>query len=324
MTQDRIQRVDSDNICATTRRTYTRASLIAVAGNLLLMIGKGLAARVSGSSAVYADAANSASDIVYSLFMGLGLWVSLRPPDATHPHGHRRIESLVSLAIGMAMALAGVEAARTGFQTWQQGGHPTVTLWPIITLLSAALVKGWMYLAIRKIGRETSSPALLASAHDNLNDTLSSATALVGLLGSIVIRELDSLAAFLVTLLILRGAWQVLSEGMNQLIGGGVSPEMHRAVVQAALAVPGVLDTDRVIIEHSGPRVYVDIHIQMLNQSTLDEVHRASHAVREAVQELPEVDHVFVHVEPWEHEDEGEHPDDQNEHPPQHQTLRIS
>ena len=304
MTQDRIQRVDSHNVCSTTRLLYTRASLIAFAGNLLLLVGKGLAARVSGSSAVYADAANSASDLIYSLFMGLGLWLSLRPPDATHPHGHRRIESLVSLVIGMAMTLAGVEAARTGFRTWQQGGHPTVTLWPVITLLSAALVKGWMYLAIRRIGRKTSSPALLASAHDNLSDTLSSAAALVGLLGSIVIRELDPVAAFFVTAWILRSAWQVLREGMHQLIGGGVSPEIHRAVVQSARAVPGVLDTDRVIIEHSGPRVYVDIHIQMLNQSTLDEVHRASHAVREAVQELPEVDHVFVHVEPWEPKDE--------------------
>jgi len=300
MTQDRIQRVDSDNICSATRRLYTHASLIAFAGNLALLIAKGLAARVSGSSAVYADAANSASDLIYSLFMGLGLWLSLRPPDATHPHGHRRIESLVSLAIGIAMALAGVEAARTGFQTWQQGGHPTVTLWPIITLLGAALVKGWMYLAIRQIGRKTSSPALLASARDNLSDTVSSAAALVGLLGSLAVWVLDPLAAFLVTAWIFRSAWQVLSEGMNQLIGGGAPPEIHRAVVQAALAVPGVLDTDRVIIEHSGPRVYVDIHIQMQHQSPLDEVHRASHAVREAVQELHEVDHVFVHVEPWE------------------------
>lgn len=304
MTWEQIQQVDTDNICSTTRRLYTRASLIAFAGNLVLLIAKGLAARVSGSSAVYADAANSASDLIYSLFMGLGLWLSLRPPDATHPHGHRRIESLVSLVIGMAMALAGVEAARTGFRTWQQGGHPTVTLWPVITLLGAALVKGWMYLAIRQIGRKTSSPALLASARDNLSDTVSSAAALVGLLGSLAVRVLDPLAAFLVTAWIFRGAWQVLSEGMNQLIGGGASPEIHRAVVQAALAVPGVLDTDRVVIEHSGPRVYVDIHIQMRNQSTLEEVHRASHAVREAVQELPEVDHVFVHVEPWEPEDE--------------------
>lgn len=300
MNREQIQQVDADNIRPTTRRLYAQASLLAFAGNLLLLVAKGLAARASGSSAVYADAANSASDLVYSLFMGLGLWLSLRPPDTTHPHGHRRIESLVSLAIGIAMALAGVEAARTGLQTWQQGGHPTITVWPILTLLGAALVKAAMYLAMRHMGLRTSSPALLASARDNLSDTVSSAAALVGLLGSLVLRELDPLAALLVTAWILRGAWQVLSEGMNQLIGGGASPEIHRAVVEAALAVPGVLDTDRVIIEHSGPQVYVDIHIRMQSQSSLDEVHHTSHAVRDAVQELSGVDHVFVHVEPWE------------------------
>ncbi len=97
---EQVHRVDRDNISAATRRLYSRASLVAVVGNLALFGAKWAAAQTSGSSAIYADAANSASDVAYSLLMGLGLWLSLRPPDAGHPHGHRRIESLVSLLIG--------------------------------------------------------------------------------------------------------------------------------------------------------------------------------------------------------------------------------
>ena len=298
MSLERIQSIDHDNIAPFTRRVYARASGIALAGNLLLLVGKSVAAWLSGSSAVYADAANSASDLAYSVFMWFGLWLSLRPPDASHPHGHRRIESLVSLVIGAAMALAGVEAARTGITNWTRGGGPAVSALSVSILIGAALVKGAMYLIVRGLGRQAASSALLAAARDNLSDTVTSAAALVGLLGSRLAPEVDPLAAFLVAAWILRSAWQVLAEGVQQLIGGGVSPELQSAVVRAALAVPGVVDTDRVIIEHIGPQVYVDIHIRMKGESSLDEVHRTSHAVREALQELAEVDHVFVHVEP--------------------------
>ena len=94
-----IQRVDIDNVSPHTRRLYVQASIVALLGNVLLVIGKGAAALVSGSSALYADAANSAADVAYSMLMGVGLWLALQPPDPGHPHGHRRIESLVSLFI---------------------------------------------------------------------------------------------------------------------------------------------------------------------------------------------------------------------------------
>jgi len=298
MTRNQIQRVDADNIPGATRRLYARASVIALLGNLGLLVGKGVAAWVSGSSAVYADAANSASDLAYSLLMGAGLWLSLRPPDAGHPHGHRRIEPMVSVVIGLAMSVAGVEAGRRAMESWRAGQSPLVTIWPVAILIGSALVKGGMYLGVRRVARAVGSPALGASARDNLSDTVSSAVALVGLLSSRLWPAADPVAGFAVTAWILSGAWQVLRQSVHQLSGGGASPELHRSVVEAALSASGVLGTDRVIIEYSGPQVYVDIHVRMDRRATLDEVHRASHAVREAVQALQDVDHVFVHVEP--------------------------
>ena len=301
MTTNRIQRIDVDNISAATRRLYTRASLVSLLGNLLLVLGKGMGAWVSGSSAIYADAANSASDLAYSLLMGFGLWLSLQPPDSGHPHGHRRIEPMVSLVIGLAMTVAGIEAGRSGILAWQGARLPSVSVWPLIILVGSALTKGAMYLGVRRLATEAGSPALLASARDNLSDTVSSAAALVGLLSSRVLPQADPLAALVVAVWILRAAWQVLRQSVHQLSGGGASPELQEAVVDAALSAPGVLSTDRVIIEYTGPQVYVDIHVRMDGRATLEEVHRTSHAVRSAVQALEEVDHVFVHVEPARH-----------------------
>lgn len=292
-------RIDRDTIDPALRRLYIRASVIALGGNLLLLAAKAAAAYASGSSAILADAGNSASDVAYSLLMGLGLWLSLQPPDAGHPHGHRRIESLVSVLIGGAMAYAAWEAAQGGLRAWRSGEAPALTPLAVVVPLGAAAVKGGMYVLVRRLGERTSSPALLAAATDNLADIVSSAVALVGYAGSRLVSPLmDPIAAFVVTAWILRTAWGVLSGAVYQLVGGGGPPALYNAVVDAARSVEGVIAVDRVILEHIGPKISVDIHVRMAADAHLVDVHRTSHEVRARIEALDEVEHAFVHVEP--------------------------
>jgi len=281
-------------------RLYVQGSALTVLGNVVLLLAKGIAAYMSKSSAIYADAANSAADVAYSLLMGLGLWLSLRPADATHPHGHRRIESVVEVLIGVAMGVAGAEALRRGVDIWRKGAAPVVATLPMLLLLGSALAKGLMYLIMRRIGEAAKSPALAASARDNLADLVSSGMALLGVLGSRVVFAADPVAALLVSVWIFRSAWQVLRDSLRQLIGGSVAPELTQAVVNAARAIPGVLNVHQVIIEQAGPLAYVDMHINMEGSVDLYEVHRVSDAVQDAVEALEGVDHAFVHVEPIE------------------------
>jgi len=295
-----IQLIDQGNIPAPRRHLYVWASLMAIFGNLLLLVAKIIAAHISGSSAIRADAANSASDVAYSLFMGLGLWLSLRPADSSHPHGHRRIESLVGVVIGVMMGLAGVEALRHGIDTWHKGTIPILSAWSLTIMLGSGLVKGLMYLIAKKIGQAASSPALLASARDNLNDIVSSGMALLGVLGSNLVFAADPVAALLVSIWILRSTWQVLWESLGQLIGGAVAPEVTQAVLEAARGVTGVLDVHQLIVERAGPQAYVDIHIDMDGSTNLYRAHQVSEAVRDAIEALDAVDHAFVHVEPIE------------------------
>lgn len=294
-----IKRVDEDNVPRTTRNLYWYSSLIALVGNILLLLSKAVAARVSGSSALYADAANSASDVVYSLLMGLGLWLSLRPPDLGHPHGHRRFEPLVSIIIAAMMAVAGVEAARTGIRTWGAGAQAITSIWAVIVPLATVGIKTGMYLVVGKMGRRALSPALQASARDNLNDAVSSLVALAGIIASRLIAPVaDPLAALVVAAWIFRGAYLVLHESVGHITGASASPELARNIMRAAESVPGVLGVHQVIVEYVGPQVRADLHIDMEGSNRLDDVHAVSDAVRTAVEALDEVDHAFVHVEP--------------------------
>lgn len=296
-----VQRIDEDNVTPLTRRLYLRASVIALVGNALLVAAKGAAAWVSGSSAVYADAANSAADVAYSLFLGVGLWLSLRPPDLSHPHGHRRIEPLVSIVIALMMGLAGVQAALTGWRALQSGPRAVTSVWAYLAPIVTVPIKYGMYSVVRRIGEEAHSPALRASAKDNLTDVVSSAAALLGVAASWLLAPIaDPIAAFAVAVWILRGAYDVLREGVRQLVGGAAPPELTQAVIDAAQSVPGVVDVHQVIIEWVGPQVRADVHIDMDRRANLDQVHEVSDAVRAAIEEMAEVDHAYIHVEPAE------------------------
>jgi cation diffusion facilitator family transporter len=297
-----VEHVDRDKVPPTTRRIYLLASAMALGGNALLLVAKGLVASRTGSSAIYADAANSASDVAYSLLMGLALWLSLKPPDASHPHGHRRIEPLVNLLIGAMMLYAAYEAARSGVEALIAGGLPDLTGLAIGVLLGTAAIKAGMYHVALSYGQRVHSPALLASARDNLADISTSATALVGYLGARYLHPaVDPVAAFLVTLWIARNAIAVLRDGLRGLIGGAAPPELTTHILEAIHSVPGVLDAHRVIVEYVGPQVYVDIHVGMDPGASLREVHHVSHELRQRVEALAEVDHAYIHVEPFDH-----------------------
>ena len=102
---------------------YRRAMLITLAGNIFLAVIKSFASYWSGSSAMYADAANSVSDVLYSILLVIGLWMSLRPPDLSHPQGHSRFEPFAALIVTLLMAFAGFEAGRSSLIRFIEGAN---------------------------------------------------------------------------------------------------------------------------------------------------------------------------------------------------------
>ncbi|MBD3388167.1 MAG: cation diffusion facilitator family transporter, partial [Candidatus Altiarchaeales archaeon] len=180
LASDAVQQIDQEKIAPHTKHIYFEAGALSLLGNLLLLVSKGAIAWLTGSSAIYASAAESASDLAYNTLMMIGLWIALQPPDPQHPHGHQRVESLISLFIGLVMGMAAYGAASKGIGTWEAGPARIVSAWPFVVLPLTFCVKGGMYYTVRGFARRTNSAALLASARDNLTDMISSAIALVG------------------------------------------------------------------------------------------------------------------------------------------------
>ena len=278
---------------------YKQALIITLGGNLLLAASKAVAAYLSGSVAIYSDAANSVSDVVYSLLMVLGLWVAQRPPDLSHPQGHSRFEPLVGLVITASMAYAGFEAARASIARLVEGGAAVDPGLPTLVLLFAAAMKIGMFLRIRWIGLKLTSPTLATTARDNLSDVFTSVAAFIGVFGSKFLHPLtDPIAGILVALWIFRMVYNTARENLGFLTGRGAEAELRDRLVKIASEVPGVQRVHHLMSEYTGPRLVVDLHINVVGSMTLFAAHDIADLVIQKLEEQPEVDRAYVHIEP--------------------------
>ena len=264
----------------------------------MLAASKGAVAYVSGSVALFADAANSMSDVVYSLLMVIGLRVSQRPPDISHPQGHSRFEPLVGLMITLSMAFAGYTAARASVERFLEGGLAVDPGLPTLVLLASAVVKAGMFLRIRWIARQLSSPILSTTAQDNLSDVLTSLAAFLGAYGSTVFPLADPIGGLLVSAWIFRAVFRAALENMGFLTGAGANSELRERLLREASQVPGVKRVHHLMTEYVGSRLVVDMHVNVDGSITLVEAHLISDRIIERLQVIPEVDRAYVHVEP--------------------------
>lgn len=283
-------------------RQFRHALIITLTGNVLLAIVKSIAARMSGSSAIYADAINSISDVLYSILLVVGLWLSQQPPDISHPQGHSRFEPFAALVVTISMAIAGAEAVRASVARFLEGGASIALDWPSLALILGIVIKVLMFNSVSKIGKKIASPGISAAALDNLSDVFTTLAAFLGILGSNLISPLlDPLAGLFVALWIFRNVWMTAKENMGYLTGAGADEVLRKKIVDAVQQVEGVENIHHIITDYAGPKLVVEMHINADGDISLNQSHALCDQATAALEKLPEVDRAYVHVEPIGH-----------------------
>ncbi len=278
---------------------FQQAFLITLLGNICLAILKIWAAKASGSSAIYSDAVNSISDVFYSLLLIAGLWLSQQPPDLSHPQGHSRFEPIAALLVTLAMAFAGIEAMRASILRSLQGGTIIPLGIALLAMLGSMLIKFGMFLKVHQISLKTSSPGLQAAARDNLSDVITSLAALMGIVGSNFIHPmLDPLAGILVAFWIVRAVFLTARQNLGYLTGAGADEHLREILLASVQKVPGVQNIHHVITEYAGPKLVVEMHINVDGDLSLHKAHEICDQATQNLESLPEVDRAYVHVEP--------------------------
>jgi len=280
-------------------KLFRRAMLITLVGNIILAVIKSFAAYWSGSSAMYADAANSVSDVLYSILLVIGLWMSQQPPDLSHPQGHSRFEPFAALIVTFSMAFAGFEAGRSSLVRFIEGGESILLGIPLIALTVSVGIKTVMYTLIRKVAREISSPGLEAAAKDNISDVGTSFAAALGILGSQFIHPLlDPAAGIFVAMWIFKAVFNQARANLGYLTGAGADSETQNKFIEAVKKIDGVDDVHHIITDYAGPKFVVDMHINVDGELSLNEAHAICDQAIDTLTAFPEVDRAYVHVEP--------------------------
>ncbi len=279
-----------------------RVGLVVLGVNLLLALAKGGVWYFTGSLAVGSEAVNSLADTVYSVVIVAGLYLTTRPPDFEHPHGHERIEPFVGLFVALGIFAAGGAVIWQALTAVLSGPSPATSNPAAIAVLAvAALAKYLLYRYCLAVGEDHRSPALVATALDNRTDILTALAALGGVVGAALgFPLLDPVAAAVVGIGILYTGVEVVRDNLDYLVGAAPPEDLRAEIVRRALAHPDVEGAHDVIAHYVGPEIDVSLHIEVQGNRTLLEAHNIETAVIGSIQELSEVDDVFVHIDPKE------------------------
>ncbi|MCG1004006.1 MULTISPECIES: cation diffusion facilitator family transporter [Halobacterium] len=284
------------------RRAVRRVGGVVLAANLALVAAKAVVWWTTGSIAVGSEAVNSLADVAYSLVVVGGLYLTTQPPDFEHPHGHERIEPFVSLFVAVGVLGAGAAVIWSAASSLLAGSYGrSAGLAGVVVLVGTAVGKYALYYYCLDVAERYRSPAIRATALDNRNDILTAGAALAGVLGSAAgYPILDPLAALVVALGILYTGYEIVRDNVNYLVGAAPSEELREEILERALAHPKVEGAHDVVAHYVGPEVDVSLHVEVEGEMTLHEAHDIETEIIESVREIPEVDDVFVHVDPKE------------------------
>lgn len=241
------------------------ASLVGMACNILLCLGKLTAGTLFGSIAIMADALNNLSDASSNVVSLVGFRLAAKGPDEKHPYGHARYEYLAGLVVSVTILAIGLSLLK---ESALKVLHPTpvVFSWLSIGVLAASiLVKLWLSGFNRAVGKKINSETLMATAADSRNDVLTTgavllSTILCSLTGYGII---DGIMGVGVAAFILWSGWGLVMDTLSPLLGESPSPELVEHIERTVMSYPGVLGMHDLMVHDYGPgHQFASLHVE--------------------------------------------------------------
>ena len=299
-----FKRIDNAGIL----REVRRITWIGLWINLFLSGLKFFTGIVGHSSVLIADAVHSLSDLVTDIAILIGVRYWGRPADEEHPHGHAKIETLVTLLIGVVLflvALGLIQRAVVAIPDLLQEEKPLSPAWfTFVVAVFGMIVKEYLYQITARIGVRTKSTATVANAWHHRSDALSSIPAAAAVGACLLLGDqyafLDPVGAIIVAFMIIYAACKVVRPTFAALLDAGASKTRCLEIAGLIRSFPEVRDLHKLRTRQAGPKgLSVDVHIQVDPMMSLADTHHLSHRIHEKLLDSgDDIIDVFVHIEP--------------------------
>lgn len=279
---------------ATRRVTVIGGILDLVLGVLKLVFGY-----LASSQALIADGVHSLSDLATDFMVIWAAREASRAPDANHPYGHQRIETLATIVLGLALAAVALSIAWDAARSALGDDLPTPGVAALLVAGFSVVSKEAIYRYTMHVANELGSELLRSNAWHSRSDALSSIVVIIGVAGTIMgYGYFDAAAAIVVAAMIIWVGGKMTWRGVQDLIDTGVPPNTVRRIEDTVKGVDGVRDAHDLRTRRMGNEIYLDGHVLVDPQVSVSEGHRIGEAVRHRLRgEFPDITDITIHVD---------------------------
>lgn len=229
-------------------------SIAGMAINFVFVCAKTLIGVVGGSVSVLVDAVNNLTDVLSAAVTLIGVKLARRKPDKEHPHGHGRVEYIAATAVGVIILMVGIGAALVSVPKIAKPEVANYSVLSIVVISTTILVKMIFGSHLRKVGKATRSRSLEGTGLDAMFDALLTFGTLVGAVVSMTFGvSIDGWIGLAISVFIVKSAFEILSEGVTDIIGRRVDERLTRRIREMVKAVSGVKGVKSLILHDYGP-----------------------------------------------------------------------
>lgn len=275
------------------------SGIVGIFSNLFLFVIKFVIGTIVHSVSIQADGVNNLTDAGSNIISILSFHLANKPADKDHPFGHERTETIASLFVGILILVLGFETAKESISKVIHPGSIDFRIASVIILLISIIVKFWMYAYNKKLSKTYDSSLLEATALDSISDVCGTAAVLVSTLLSPVLHfNLDGYMGIVVSGIILYGAYGLLRDMINSLIGEAPDPELVHNIVDMIMAHPAILGVHDMMLHNYGPnKIFASAHVEVDSSKDIFETHDHIDNIEREVKENMNID-LVLHMDP--------------------------
>ena len=275
------------------------SGIVGIFSNLFLFVIKFVIGTIVHSVSIQADGVNNLTDAGSNIISILSFHLANKPADKDHPFGHERTETIASLFVGILILVLGFETAKESISKVIHPGSIDFRIASVIILLISIIVKFWMYAYNKKLSKTYDSSLLEATALDSISDVCGTTAVLVSTLLSPVLHfNLDGYMGIVVSGIILYGAYGLLRDMINSLIGEAPDPELVHNIVDMIMAHPAILGVHDMMLHDYGPnKIFASAHVEVDSSKDIFETHDHIDNIEREVKENMNID-LVLHMDP--------------------------
>jgi len=286
------------------KRAVALLSVLAAVGLTAFKLVVGL---LTNSLGILAEAAHSGLDLVAAAMTYFAVRVSDKPADRSHHFGHGKVENLSALfETLLLLATSGWIIYEAVDRLFFHPAQVEASFWAFVVMGTSIIIDINRSRMLYRAAKKYNSQALEADALHFSTDIWSSGVVILGLIGVTIARFVpgldwmhaaDSIAALVVAVIVIYVSGELGWRTISALLDAAPK-NMAGQIEAAAAAIPGVANAHAVRIRPSGAHWFIDMHITMDGNCTLNEAHAATEKIEAAVKEFVTMADVTVHVEP--------------------------